>query len=69
MNSPTYESLPSDVREGLGNTVAIDESIPTGQVVVYGEDGAEHMPVAAFVRARRRARKAERQNRKRGRRG
>lgn len=67
MNTATYQQLPPDVRTAFGpDDVTIDESIPTGHVVVFGEGGAQQMPVAAFVRERRRARKAERQNRKRG---
>lgn len=68
MNTETYTALPRDVLIDLGpDRVTIDEGIPTGQVDVYGAAGARRMPVNAFVRARRKVRKAERQNRKSGR--
>jgi hypothetical protein len=69
MTPGTYRALPSDVRDGLGDSVTLDESIPDGQVRVYGEGGSPRdVPVNAFVRARRAVHKRERQNRKAGRR-
>jgi hypothetical protein len=63
----TYQALPADVRDELGDGVTLDASIPTGTVRVFGEGGPRDLPVDAFVRARRKARKAERRNRRRGR--
>lgn len=68
MNTETYQMLPPDVVAGFQpGQVVIDESIPTGTVRIDGEGTARTLPVSAFVRSRRRARKTERQNRKRGR--
>lgn len=69
MNTETYQQIPPDVRAAFGpDDVTIDESIPTGQVVVFGAGGGKSMPVNAFVRARRANHKRERRNRRRGRR-
>ncbi len=69
MQERTYEALPADVKANLPREeVRMDASIPHGQVDVYSQRGATRMPVNAFVRARRNARKAERRNRKSGRR-
>jgi hypothetical protein len=69
MDQRTYEELPRDVLIDLGpDRVRMDSSIPVGQVDVHSQGGVTRMPVNAFVRARRKVRKAERRNRKAGRR-
>jgi hypothetical protein len=69
MNPATYEALPPDVRDDLPPaSVCLDRSIPSGQVDVTSQGRTTRMPVNAFVRARRKVRKAERRNRRAGRR-
>lgn len=69
MDSRTYEELPRDVLARLPReAVTIDPSIPRGQVDIHSQGGVTRMPVNAFIRARRKLRKAERRNRKAGRR-
>lgn len=69
MQERTYEALPLDVLAHLPReAVRMDASIPRGQVDVFSQKGTTRMPVNAFVRARRKVRKAERRNRKSGRR-
>jgi hypothetical protein len=69
MNTDTYAALPRDVLVDLGpDRVRIDPTIPTGMVDVTGQGRVTRMPINAFVRARRKVRKAERRNRKAGRR-
>lgn len=68
MQERTYSDLPSDVAAGLmPGAVRLDSSIPRGQVDIYSPKGVTRMPVNAFIRARRKVRKAERRNRKAGR--
>lgn len=69
MQERTYDDLPTDVLANLPReAVQFLANIPRGQVDVYSQRGVTRMPVKAFVRARRRVRKAERKNRKAGRR-
>lgn len=69
MNTDTYAALPRDVLVDLGpDRVRIDSSIPAGMVDVHSQGRVTRMPINAFVRARRKVRKAERQRRKGGRR-
>lgn len=69
MQERTYEALPADVKANLPrDAVRMDVSIPRGEVDVYSQRGKTRMPVNAFIRARRKVRKAERRNRKSGRR-
>jgi hypothetical protein len=69
MQERTYEELPRDVLVNLPREqVRFDPGIPRGQVDIHSQGGITRMPVTAFVRARRKARKAERRNRKAGRR-
>lgn len=69
MTPATYQSLPPDVQEDLPpERVRMDRSIPPGQVDVASQRGVTRMPVNAFIRARRSVRKAERRNRRAGRR-
>jgi hypothetical protein len=65
MNPETYTELPPDVRDDLP-PVTLDRAIPAGAVDVYSQGGATRMLVNAFVRVRRKARKAERRNKRRG---
>lgn len=68
MNTDTYNDLPRDVAAGLWpGSLRLDAAIPRGQVDVTSQGGTTRMPVNAFIRARRKARKAQRQNRKAGR--
>lgn len=67
MQERTYSDLPSDVAAGLmPGAVRLDASIPRGQVDVYSQKGVTRVPVNAFIRARRKASKDERRNRKSG---
>lgn len=67
MQERTYDDLPRDVAAGLmPGSVRLDASIPRGQVDVYSQKGITRVPVNAFIRARRKVRKAERRNRKSG---
>lgn len=67
MQSKTYEALPLDVQSGLTtDTLTLDESIPVGMVDVYNQGRRTRVSVNAFVRMRRKTRKAKRQNRKNG---
>lgn len=69
MDSRTYEELPRDVRADLPrDAVTFDSSVPRGHVDVHSQAGVTRMPVYAFIRARRKMRKAERRNRQAGRR-
>jgi len=69
MQERTYEALPSDVRNGLPReAVQFDATIPPGSVDVYSQGRRTRVLVNDFVRIRRKARKAERRNRKAGRR-
>jgi len=34
MNSPTYASLPEDIKKALANHFVIDESVPDGQIEI-----------------------------------
>lgn len=77
MNPQTYEALPTDLKALMGDQIGIDESIPTG--LVAERSSGKTMPVAEFISAQRAAagipnaakhragRKAERQNRRKGR--
>jgi hypothetical protein len=68
MHERTYEDLPRDVLADLPpESVTFDAAIPRGQVDVYSQQGVTRLPVTAFVRTRRKARKAERRNRRSGR--
>lgn len=67
MHPSTYEALPADVRGGIDD-VLLTRQVPVGVVDVASQGGVTRMPVNAFVRARRKARKAQRQNRRAGRR-
>jgi hypothetical protein len=68
VNTDTYNTLPTDVAAGLWpGSVRLDASIPRGAVDVTSQGGTTRMPVNSFIRARRKARKAQRQNRKAGR--
>lgn len=67
MNPNTYDALPTDVRSNLDD-VYLSRQIPDDVIDIRSQGGVTRMPVNAFVRARRKARKAERQNRRSGRR-
>lgn len=68
MNTDTYNALPTDVAANLWpGSVRLDASIPRDAVDVTSQGGTTRMPVNAFIRARRKARKVQRQNRKAGR--
>lgn len=67
MHPNTYERLPRDVKTDLDN-VLLSRAVRRGEVHVKSQGGVTSMPVNAFIRARRKVRKAERRNRKAGRR-
>ena len=69
MNPETYDQLPADVKADVAGTVLLTAAIPPGMVDEHGPGGTVRMPVNEFVNRRRAARKRERQNRKRGKRG
>lgn len=55
MNSETFNSIPEDVLKGLRYAPRIDENVPTGMV----REGTEDIPVAAWINANRKNRRAE----------
>lgn len=68
MNTDTYNQLPADIKQSIGDGLVMDESLPTGVVQVVDLGGKRDVTVAQFVKRLRSRRKQQRQNKKAGRR-